>query len=463
MTIHTWSNFTKRRNSTKKPTGGTPVTAVLKEGTSVENPTFLLNSNDFSINYVTAFNHCYFVDDITSVRNNLIEVKCSMDVGATYKSAIQSYKCMVERSYTYHNPMIADPYVTVFNDEVVTENVLSGGSIFNSGGFFVLSVLNDVGSGAGFTTYYVMDASGIKALAQYVNVDWGNGLTDIVDWLEANFLRTADAIIDCIWLPYSYTFISALTNLSYETVKIGVDVVSGVSGYRFQGTAVSGATQTITIPHQYTDFRKGAPYTICHLFIPGYGTVEVNPLDFDDDKIRLRIDADIATGDMIAYLKDSNGSIISSYKYNVAVPCPVGKIASNVSGTTSGILSTAGSLAGALLATNPAGAVGSGIAAAASGINTAASAVAPTLSVNGGRGGRAIASDGLDIKCTCICKVTSDPDELLETIGRPWMRESTLTSFSGYVKCVNAEVPIAGMESDKEQVNNLLNSGFYLE
>lgn len=461
MTIKTWSGFSKRKNSTKQPSGGTSVTCVLKETTSVEKPTFVFASNDFTINYIEAFGHYYFVDDIKSVRNGIIEVSCSLDVLATYKSSIGSYTAFVERSASYYNTLFADPDVAMMNEEVLTSQTVSGLSIFTSGGFYVLSVLNDLGSANGFTTYYITDSANLESLAAYVNTNWGSAASSVVDWLQATFLKTADSIIDCIWVPIALAALPAGAT-SWETMKIGVDVVTGVQGRRIVAPCIVSESKTITIPHRYTDFRKGAPYTQGKLYIPGYGVVDFNPLDFDNDTIYLQFDVDVTTGDTVCYLANSSNMRIASYTYNVGVSCPVGKVGSNVTQTVGGVLSTAGAVASAV-ATQGASAIASGVAAASSGINALNSAISPTASIHGGKGGRAIAESGLDIICTLITRTTADPADLLSTHGRPFMSTGSISAFSGYVKCSGADVPIAGMESDKVAINDFLNSGFYYE
>lgn len=464
MNIVTWSNFTKRRNSTKQPTAtGTTHTATLKEATSIEKPTFVFASNDFTINYVQAFGHYYFVDDIKSVRNGIIEVSCSMDVGATFKTEIGSYNAYIERSYTLVNSMIPDPYVSMLNREIVQSNIYSSLSIFVSGGIYIISVLNDLGSGAGFTSYYATDISNLMALSNYVNTDWGSGAADLLSWLQATFLHTADCIIDCIWVPIALSQISGSSFATFETMKIGVDQVTGVNGYRFTGPAIVSQSISVTIPHMYTDFRKGAPYTVGRMFIPGYGNVDFNPLDFNGDIIDVQFDVDITTGDVVCYFKDASGKVISNVTYNVAVNCPVGKVGADVQGTISGALGTVGGLAMTAAAGGGAAMVGGTIGATASAINTISSIAAPTTSVHGGKGGRALMKSGLDLICSTIAKYTTDPADLRSTHGRPSMGQAVISTCSGYVKCSEAEVPIAGMESDKQAVNDLLNSGFYYE
>ena len=463
MTIAYWTNFTKRKNSTKRPTGtGTSATVTLKETTSVEHPTFVLASNDFTINYVQAFGHYYFVDDIKSVRNGLIEVSCSMDVLATFKTEIGSYTAFIERSASHVNSLLPDPYVSMLNAETLMSQTTSVGTLFNAGGFYVISVLNDVGSGCGFTTYYATDISNIMDIAQYVNTTWGAAATDVVEWLQATFLKTADSIIDCIWVPFSLSLLVNQSATSFENIKIGVDTMPQASGYRFTAPFIAHKSFTISIPHYYGDFRKGAPYTSGKLFIPGYGMADFNPLDFGQDSMTLAFDADVTTGDIVCYLKDASGKVIATYTYNVAVACPVGKVGSNASGTVSGLFSTVAGIAAAA-SSSGASAVASGIGATASAANTLATAVAPTVSVKGGKGGRALASNGLDIICTTISKLTTDPSDLATAQGRMSMGRAAISTCSGFVKCSDAAVPIAGMEGEKEAVNNFLNSGFYYE
>ena len=103
-----------------------------------------------------------------------------------------------------------------------------------------------------------------------------------------------------------------------------------------------------------------------------------------------------------------------------------------------------------------------GIATGASAINTIASMVGVTGSVHGSKGGRAIIQE-LDIHVTVIAKATQDPASVTAESGRPCMAQHTISTCSGFVKCVNASVDIPGMAAEKDQVNDFLNNGFYYE
>lgn len=464
MQIVVWQNFSKRRNSTRRPgsSSGTTVNVALKENTSVEHPTFILSGNDFTINYVQAFGNYYFVDDVVSVANGRIEVVCTIDSLATHKGTIGAYYAFVERSFSDIDPDIPDPYVSMMNHEIISGYTYGSSSyIFSSTGYYAVSVLNDRGSGNGFTTTYFMTAGEVLQLAQYVNNDWGSGATTLLDWVQSSFLKTADSIIDCVWLPISISAIGS-GSTSYEEVKVGVDIVTGVYGYRVLGNIVATDTEVVGIPHYYSDFRKGAPYTRGKLFLPMFGCIDFNPLDFPDDNLYIRMDLDAVTGDVTVYLFNDSSYLIGTYMYNVAVTCPVGKVSQNLSGMTGSLLSTVGSTVSAF-ASSGTSAVASGISATSSAINTLSDAITPMTSYRGSKGGRSAAEYGLIIRVTTISKETVDPAWIIPTHGRPLMQQKQISSLSGFIKCSGASVPISGHPREKQEVDDYLNSGFYYE
>ena len=82
--------FSKRKNSTKQPTGtGTQYSVDLKSGTSLISPTLLLNnSGKPDYNYFQFEGMYYFVTDIVAVRNDLWEIYGKVDSLATGKTSI---------------------------------------------------------------------------------------------------------------------------------------------------------------------------------------------------------------------------------------------------------------------------------------------------------------------------------------------------------------------------------------
>ena len=465
MTIDYWTSFSKRKNSTKQPSSGTSLTVVLKEGTSVEKPVFLISGDHFDICYIKAFgSHYYFVDDIKSVRNGLTEVSCSMDPMATFKSTIGGYEAFVERAASDYDAWLPDPSCSMLPYLETDETSLASG--LNSVGCFAVSVLNTIGSGTGFTTTYLMDVTNLRALANYCNTDWGSLITDplaIVEWMQAVFLKTANSVIDCIWLPIDYSTVSSLPNTSSETVEVGVDQIPSCTGYRLTGVCVKQISLiglSFPTPVYYNDFRIYAPYTLYKLYVPGYGMIDIVKQDFPLG-IQIEMDIDMSTGDTMVYL-ETGTNLVATLHYNIGVSCPVGKVGSDVTGTAVGIIQSRANLVSADVSGNKYADV-SRLEAAASGVNAFSTFAGVTPSVSGSKGGRAIIQHGLNFVLTQFCHHTIVPSDYGPTNGYMLMQKRTISALSGYIKCINASVPISGMQQDRDTINNYLNSGFYYE
>ena len=113
MVIKLFKGFSKKMNSTKRPSNGISKNVKLKDNCSKENPTFILNDINFDYNYAKWDDHYYFIDDIVVMSNNHIEISCSQDLLATYKDYIGKYNAFVERS--------ASNYDTFINDNAITQ------------------------------------------------------------------------------------------------------------------------------------------------------------------------------------------------------------------------------------------------------------------------------------------------------------------------------------------------------
>ena len=108
MNITYWTNFSKRTNSTKQPTGGTQTTVRLKEPCGISSPTFICSGVPDNVKYVQAFGRYYFVSEVTH-NGGLIEISCTSDPLATYKSAIGALYADVEYTSASNNVLIRDP------------------------------------------------------------------------------------------------------------------------------------------------------------------------------------------------------------------------------------------------------------------------------------------------------------------------------------------------------------------
>lgn len=109
----------KRPNSTLQcTTWSAAVTGVyLKENTSINNPTFvwqgdLLTVAKYNVAYEVENGIYYFIKDVISISNNLVEIVCEKDVLATWKDIIGEHTTYIERSATGFDDMVRDTMIT---------------------------------------------------------------------------------------------------------------------------------------------------------------------------------------------------------------------------------------------------------------------------------------------------------------------------------------------------------------
>lgn len=84
---------------------------IFKQETSIIDPIIVLERTsfpNFNYVYITELNRYYFIDSITSVRNNLWELNLTIDVLMSYKDAIRNLNAFVDRNENVTNPMLID-------------------------------------------------------------------------------------------------------------------------------------------------------------------------------------------------------------------------------------------------------------------------------------------------------------------------------------------------------------------
>lgn len=95
------TNFYKRENSTKQPTGGTVIPVVFKDEFSILGGTIKLQVPFFMGKKFVAARydmHYYKVVDVVCITNDIVEVDLELDVLASYKDEIGRYTSLIERS-----------------------------------------------------------------------------------------------------------------------------------------------------------------------------------------------------------------------------------------------------------------------------------------------------------------------------------------------------------------------------
>lgn len=441
MTIKTWSGFSKRRNSTKQPTGGSSVTVTLKDGTSIESPTFLLSGNDFTIDYVEAFGHYYFVRDITSVRNELIEISCVQDILATYKSAITGSSQFVERAdLSSYVSTIADGLNPPTDEvEIKSTNVLDTGLSNFSNPQLILGTVSDNG-----VAYYSMDDARLKMILSNVfNANFFQNWNNM-------FYGLRECLISLKKVPYVPTGTTESVYFGEYDTQDTATRVSSAYVYKSANVLINRPSDDHEAGTTYLDF---SPYSMCYVYLPYVGIVPVDMNILGDTRyLNVEMWLDQQTADLV-YLLSTDGHRIASYSGNCGANMPIATQNYNAMGVAGGLLS----VVGGVLGDNPAMA-GAGVFATMKELSAHSQVNGVISSYIGGMMGEWVVA-------TVVTKVPVDWNLDLNKArcGLPVFKTMALSGISGYVQCKNASVANVGFEEDRRAIEEFLNSGLYIE
>lgn len=108
------------------------VTGVLKNETSIVNPTIIIECNvaDFSLcNYMSIpeFDRSYFVTDIRSIKNGLVEFTCHVDVLSSFAPYIRANRAIIEKQENAWNVYLDDGTFRVYQNPMVLTKMFPSG------------------------------------------------------------------------------------------------------------------------------------------------------------------------------------------------------------------------------------------------------------------------------------------------------------------------------------------------
>lgn len=444
----TFYSFSKRKNSTAVPTeAGAELEIKLKNGCSFLSPVFLLQAETFTYNYCKLSERFYWVNEVISVRDNLFEVRCSVDVLASWKDAITASIAMVEYSASDTNQSINDP-----RNVVTVEKTRSATNIypeeFDEGGSFILCTMSGSASDAvaeSFSTLYGLNAGTLGALAQEFNTE------DVYTALRQFMDNPLDTIVFCRWLPVP--LVSGPTRI--------VPVKFGTYESSITGTLITQNQKTFTvelaIPWQTTDFRAVEPYTDGSLYLPGVGEVSLNlePLK-GIAKLNLYVTIDYVTNGIHYTIADpATNNIYGTYTGSVGVDIPISAVQSgNIGGVLAGLGTAVAAVGKGKFATAGAGFAVAGLASFSQNAKSTGSF----------GGGYNVKSGSMVIRLELIrSQSVQEPSEYKATIGNPCMKVRKIEGLTGYCQTRDFEVVGSMTAQEKSQINNAMDGGVYIE
>ena len=469
-----FTSSSKRENSTKQLAMSNSYNCNYKNGCSMLNPTLLLEINSDEFPSYTAFkieNRYYNITDIRSVRNNLFEISGEVDVLATYKSNI-----LATTAYVI--------YDSISNTELVdnrlpmkTSKTVSAAStpcpLSVDGGTYILSL-----TGSNDTTgIYKVDAGDLAGLIDDVsNIydnffpnssppdpdDYPDTITGMMKYWGDNFqysfsrIKTAIAnffgsgsipenIRQCLYIPFNRG-----TSIGPTHIHLGV-FETDTYLYKLNTDTIVD-TASVSIPWQVNDYRRRSPFTEIYLYLPYIGLVKLSSENLvGQSSITVKYALCLRDGSMIVTVESGN-EILGQYPCNVGASVPVGVSNINMPKAAQSIISGLQSVATKNL---------SGIGMA--GLNFGDS-LTPNFSCIGGLDGIAGTATPQNITCYTVFHDTIvSPNSEIQTIGSPSMCPKSLASLTGYVQTLSASVEGAMTATERTKINNMLDSGIFIE
>lgn len=447
-------NVSKRKNSTLVPTNGIRAELVLKSGTSLLDPVLLLHDTHKPvISEVWFEGRYYFVNDVVSVRNDLWELHCKVDVLATYKANILATPAFVLYD-SAANTEISDGRLSLNTTKTVSRSY-GNNTLFESGYSVLVGVV-----GKNNTGVYALTVSQAASLLHDLN-NWTDGVfEDTTDVAESIILAAKQLIAtgkapDCIKSAMLFPIDVSKWPGSSSEVYLG-DYPTGITGKLLSASAQAFETTDISIPWQFSDWRRNAPYTQLYLTLPFLGTINIPTAHVMGDTT-IRVATYVSQSGTVNYTASvPNGARIGRWGAVCANGFMIGS--SNVTpfGTASGIGTLAGAGLGAVLATGLPGLLAAGTAAII-GVKNAIEAMPTCI---GGAGGAVMGQLAMELQTVCH-NTTVDPASVSAVMGTPTM--ATKTPSAGYVETRCFSVSGTMTDRERSEINSLMDGGVYIE
>lgn len=474
MDLYYWTSFSKRKNSTKQPTSGTPVDVVLKDPTSVLNPTIRLrgyNASDMVYAYIPSFQRYYFVESVTYEYPDTV-IGLTVDPMASFKTDIGSYNGLLERTsdVNFYTPTVTDPLNSPTQEctHMVDKTFIGGtNELFTDGvGTFVLTVMGDPpandapASVNGIARSYALGSAQMSQIAVE--------LLNPTKWqaIVNHFVNPMDAIISCIWMPIPITKFDT----QQETISLANQAMLTSLFIKGRKITRTGTINTNGIyPTGSSDnYLLRPPYASYALYLPFVGVVPIDAnVILSTGSLKYEVTVDAFTGDVIYVIQDAGGEKIATFSGTCGTTIPVGSSGeNNPLGVAGGILTAIGGAIGmgVTLATGGGAALLQGAATFAAGAGAAMHSAEIHTQINGANSSALGAQAGIMMEAHSwiyvpINSITTGSDKN----GLVCHKYGTPSNHPGFCQFINPSISIAGYDAERDQINDMMAEGFFYE
>lgn len=502
MEVDLYTNFFKKKNSTKRPTvggTGTPtavytVSGYLKEPCSVMRPVISFqgepiprtNPSSCTYCYIPHYDRYYFVEDWT-YDSGLWIMSLEVDVLASWKDEIGTqteYILRTDSTTSNFNGAISDamyPATTDFNIEQVTLQNPFINEIDN--GCYIVGIINNSDLNAvGAVTYYAMSSAQFGDMKEYLFSPsaleemglmsantWTN--PDITEELFKTMYNPYQYIVSCYWFPIPY---SSITGSAITSIKLGWWIFHNISGKRVTqqlGSFHDGVGQIPIHPQASArgKYLNYAPYTKLTMY-GKFGSIPVDTSYIEIGNYLIgTYTVDYITGQCLyeLFVADNSAGIgrklISKSEFLLGVPIQLAQIGRDYLGTAVNVIdATKSAVGGAVAGGAVGGAVGAVLGAVAFGgrdIYNTLNAGMPQLQTSGVNG--SFMTSILSTVLIAIHYVVVD--ENITHKGRPLYAMRTINTLSGFVLCADGEIDISCYDNERDKIAQFMTTGFFWE
>ena len=457
MQIKYWKNFTKRLNSTKQPSGGTTVDVVLQEDCSEDTPHFIFKGVDFSINYIEALGHYYFVTDKTVLSGQRMLLSCEVDALATEKSNIKSSTQYVTRSSVDSDTILFDGTYPVKSKPYVNIDTTADSPIFSwSDPTYLITVKGQNGS-----KIYATNAGSLAFLCSYFYTKDQKDIWQLLGNTTSDFVKTYfdpfSYVMDCRIVPLTFTptgqtwidlgpihfddHACAFKDVTDDTLDGSSDPISFYLEY---------------VPTGNKEFLRSNKTRSVTLYCPGCGEISFDcEKGWDADSVD--VDWLVDNKGHVAY-RCQMGDDIQSASADISVPHAIYSNVQNIGGVLAGGTKVIGATIAGGVAGGPVGAVGGLITGSISAIASAS----PLYK------GASLGSDGSraslgSMPHLIMTETQYDiPDQTPATVGYPVCKSMTL-STNGFYMIENPQVSFGDDAYIRQSIINHMKNGFFIE
>lgn len=464
-------NFSKKVNSTARPSDGTAYTCNLKNTCGVINPRIefnfpmTLNPATYNYCYIELFDRYYFVQEWQYI-DRLWVALCKCDVLASWKDTIGAQTLYVLRSAVQTDPNIIDifyPMTTAVNwayDQYTDQAWIVAPS--TKLGTYVIGVVNSDSTAQGCVTYYALTGQQMADFRAFMLQDIGDwdSINDFTGETARAFLDPFQYIVSCLWFPFS------IAGDSTQYIRFGfwTSTVQG-SVMTNMRSSVSFILERPARPEVGAlEYKYKRPYADYYLYAEPWGITALDGFSIGADGITVRVTYDYITGNAIMQIEATNtditfpnATIITTKSAQVGVPMQISQISTDYQSIASNPIGAAIGAIGGIVT----GAMSEGLTNYSNGILSSAQAGLASVQSTGSNGGIAAAS--LGGTWILIAKYFETVPEDVEHWGRPCCRNLQLSTIPGYIQVANGDFEIGCTQNEKEEIQRLLEGGFYYE